>query len=219
MKRHGEWPSYQISNRSVHLSGRGDLTYWKSEDYDAALQKCREDDARRARDFYDDISASIGAGGGWLDFGTGLGGVAHEFLTLRPRRSPADFKGDHTEAGDTKEKEEEQAEERRRDVIRTAESAETAATSAMGRIGVLEVQKGALEALHRHLAPKGVQVYREMAEIPAQTPFQLVTLFHVFEHLDRPIETLQGIREKMTQGGKLIVEGELKGGGGTPMVV
>ena len=171
------------------FSGREDLTYWQSADYDAALEKCREDDARRARDFFPEISGSLDAGG-WLDFGTGLGGVAHQFLgELQRRRQKADGSNRKAkeDAGDNEDNEEE---------------------SRRPRIGVVEVQKGALEALHRHLAPKGVEVYRELAEIPDPTPFRLVTLFHVFEHLDRPIETLKSIKEKMVQGGQLIVEGE-----------
>ena len=77
------------------------------------------------------------------------------------------------------------------------------------RIGVVEVQAGALAALHRHLEPNGVEIYSSVEAIPDKVDkqFQLVTLFHVLEHLDEPIEILKQLRGKMEKGGKIIVEG------------
>ena len=39
-----------------------------------------------------------------------------------------------------------------------------------------------------------------------QNFFDVVTMFHVFEHLKNPIETLKSIRGKMAIGAKIIIE-------------
>ena len=39
-----------------------------------------------------------------------------------------------------------------------------------------------------------------------ETDVDVVTLFHVFEHLTEPLEALQALRSKMKPGGKLIIE-------------
>ena len=88
------------------------------------------------------------------------------------------------------------------------------------RIGVVEVQRGALEALNRHLKPKGVEIFSCLEDIPTgggrgvdvdkvDEGFQIVTLFHVMEHLENPVEILAQIKDKMATGGKLIVEGDV----------
>ena len=51
----------------------------------------------------------------------------------------------------------------------------------------------------------GYDVYASVAEVPEEQ-IEVVTLFHVLEHLTRPIETLRDIKETMVAGGKLIVE-------------
>ena len=65
----------------------------------------------------------------------------------------------------------------------------------------VEPQAGARAAL----AAAGYRVYRSLEDVP-DADFEVVTLFHVFEHLTDPIATLATLRQKMTAGAKLIVE-------------
>jgi len=51
----------------------------------------------------------------------------------------------------------------------------------------------------------GYKVYADIGEVP-EAEFDTVTLFHVFEHLDEPIETLKKIAHKIKGGGRLIIE-------------
>jgi len=51
----------------------------------------------------------------------------------------------------------------------------------------------------------GYQVYRDVESVPTNH-FEIVTLFHVFEHLTEPIETLKAVAERMVSGGKLVIE-------------
>ncbi len=51
----------------------------------------------------------------------------------------------------------------------------------------------------------GHRVYPDIQKVP-DYDFEIVTLFHVLEHLTDPVGTLRLIREKMVAGGKLIVE-------------
>ncbi len=48
-------------------------------------------------------------------------------------------------------------------------------------------------------------VVRSRDELSESTTYDVVTLFHVLEHLDDPVETLRWIRSKMNAGGALIV--------------
>lgn len=52
------------------------------------------------------------------------------------------------------------------------------------------------------LISEGYNVYKTLKEIS----FDVVTLFHVFEHLIYPIKTLKSIYKKMNSGGKIIIE-------------
>lgn len=51
----------------------------------------------------------------------------------------------------------------------------------------------------------GYSVYSSI-EDAEQNFFDIVTLFHVFEHFKNPIEALKSIREKMVKGAKIIIE-------------
>lgn len=51
----------------------------------------------------------------------------------------------------------------------------------------------------------GYDVYASIEDAD-QSFFDVVTLFHVFEHLKNPIEALKSIREKMVKGAKIIIE-------------
>lgn len=60
-------------------------------------------------------------------------------------------------------------------------------------------------AVRAELIRCGYQVYADLAEVP-EGHFDVVTLFHVFEHLPDPLGALILISNKMMAGGKLIVE-------------
>ena len=55
------------------------------------------------------------------------------------------------------------------------------------------------------LQEAGFNVY-PLTEDIKEVDFDIVTMFHVLEHLDEPIEVLKQIREKMTDNGKIVIE-------------
>lgn len=61
------------------------------------------------------------------------------------------------------------------------------------------------EEIRQELLHRGYSVAPNLEGIP-NNYFDVVTLFHVFEHLTDPIQTLKLISEKMVPGGRLIVE-------------
>ena len=65
----------------------------------------------------------------------------------------------------------------------------------------MEPQSGARECLQR----LGYQVYRDLQDV-RDNDFDVVTLFHVFEHLTQPLEFLRRIREILKPGGKIVIE-------------
>ena len=65
----------------------------------------------------------------------------------------------------------------------------------------VEPQQGARESLQK----LGYQVYRDLEEVPDQS-IEVVTLFHVVEHLTEPLKELQKIRNIMKPGGSIIIE-------------
>jgi SAM-dependent methyltransferase len=48
-------------------------------------------------------------------------------------------------------------------------------------------------------------VYADIADTD-NDHFDVVTLFHVFEHLQDPLDTLKTIRQKLVKGGRVIIE-------------
>jgi len=64
-----------------------------------------------------------------------------------------------------------------------------------------ELQPGPRE----YLNSKGVKCHASLDSIPDET-YDIITMFHVFEHLDDPIGVLEGCYKKLKKGGKLIVE-------------
>ncbi len=73
--------------------------------------------------------------------------------------------------------------------------------STAGQTCAVEPQEGIRDELSRC----GYRVYSNLKEVP-DNDFGVVTLFHVFEHLPEPLETLISIRDKMTAGSSLILE-------------
>jgi 2-polyprenyl-3-methyl-5-hydroxy-6-metoxy-1,4-benzoquinol methylase len=61
------------------------------------------------------------------------------------------------------------------------------------------------EQARAELTKEGIQTYARVEDVPDEH-FEVVTLFHVFEHLTEPIETLETITRKMATGGRLIIE-------------
>lgn len=60
-------------------------------------------------------------------------------------------------------------------------------------------------AAREELTKLGYQIYPDVEQLP-DSHFEVVTLFHVLEHLSRPVETLKLLRDKMDQSGRIIVE-------------
>jgi 2-polyprenyl-3-methyl-5-hydroxy-6-metoxy-1,4-benzoquinol methylase len=61
------------------------------------------------------------------------------------------------------------------------------------------------EQARKSLADLGYKVY-PLVEDVKENDFDIVTLFHVLEHFTHPIETLRSIKNKMSKGGKIIIE-------------
>ena len=61
------------------------------------------------------------------------------------------------------------------------------------------------EAIRSILEKKGFTMFKTAGEMPKET-FELVTLFHVLEHILNPLETLRQVREAMRPGATLLVE-------------
>lgn len=65
----------------------------------------------------------------------------------------------------------------------------------------VEPQKRALDALKA----EHYEAYGDIADVPADD-LDVVTLFHVFEHLTDPLDLLQTARFKMKDGGRIVIE-------------
>jgi len=59
--------------------------------------------------------------------------------------------------------------------------------------------------LRNELVKLGYRVYPNIEEVP-NCDFDVVTLFHVFEHFTDPIEILRSILERIKEGGKIVIE-------------
>lgn len=65
----------------------------------------------------------------------------------------------------------------------------------------VEPQQGKRELLQQ----LGYEVYADTGLIQRED-FEVITLFHVFEHLTDPVGTLQQLRQRMLPGGRLVIE-------------
>lgn len=61
------------------------------------------------------------------------------------------------------------------------------------------------QATRKCLQDAGYIVYRDLEDVP-QSDIDVVTLFHVMEHLIEPLKTLSQIKKVMKPGGKIIIE-------------
>jgi len=68
-------------------------------------------------------------------------------------------------------------------------------------VHAVEPQTGA----RKELSELGYFMYRTIEEAPCDY-FEVVSLFHVFEHFTDPMNTLLNIKEKMTKEGKIVIE-------------
>ena len=66
----------------------------------------------------------------------------------------------------------------------------------------IELQK----EIRDHLKSLGYQMYGSILEIPNNIKFDIISLFHVFEHLSTPLEVLKQLRRKLNEKGKIIIE-------------
>jgi len=69
------------------------------------------------------------------------------------------------------------------------------------RIVAVEPQQRALDTLKK----EGYEAYGDIAEVPFYE-FDVITLFHVFEHLTDPLDLLKIAYDKLKVGGKIIIE-------------
>ncbi len=58
---------------------------------------------------------------------------------------------------------------------------------------------------HKIAANKGVSVASQLADIPAQGQFNVISLWHVLEHVADPRETLKQLFERCSKGGLLVI--------------
>ena len=69
------------------------------------------------------------------------------------------------------------------------------------RAVAVEPQQRALDALKE----ENYEAYSDIADVPYDD-FDVITLFHVFEHLTEPLELLKVAYDKLAVGGKLVIE-------------
>ena len=64
-----------------------------------------------------------------------------------------------------------------------------------------------LEArLQPHFQTHGLEVFQNINELPSNQRFDLITAFHVVEHLDDPAKTLRQLATRLQGGGRIIIE-------------
>ncbi len=69
------------------------------------------------------------------------------------------------------------------------------------RVVAVEPQQTACQALKK----EGYEVHADISQVP-YNDFDIITLFHVFEHLIAPLDLLQNAYDKLKVGGKIIIE-------------
>jgi SAM-dependent methyltransferase len=69
-------------------------------------------------------------------------------------------------------------------------------------ISGIELQK----EIRDYLTKSGYAMYGSLEEVPNKVKFDVISLFHVFEHLSTPLKYLKDIKDKLVEGGKIIIE-------------
>src|SRR5690554_4247893 len=80
--------------------------------------------------------------------------------------------------------------------------------AALDRLGPLTSEYAAVEPQETtasFLTQLGHKVYRRVDKVP-EAKFDVITLFHVFEHLNSPLATLNELKRKLAPGGRLVIE-------------
>ncbi len=62
------------------------------------------------------------------------------------------------------------------------------------------------ERLHEHFKKNGLSVFKSISELPPSQRFDLITAFHVIEHLQDPAATLKQLASKLKEGGGIVIE-------------
>ncbi|MCR9140717.1 MAG: class I SAM-dependent methyltransferase [bacterium] len=60
--------------------------------------------------------------------------------------------------------------------------------------------------LEERYAKLGVQRYADVSDLPEKPAFDLITMFHVMEHLPDPRAMLQALAAKLKPGGRIVIE-------------
>ena len=84
----------------------------------------------------------------------------------------------------------------------------TGAGALLDALGPVARRVGAVEPqpeFNAALRARGYEVHRSMAEIPEASQ-DVITLFHVFEHLFDPLGDLRVLRERLVPGGRIVIE-------------
>lgn len=58
----------------------------------------------------------------------------------------------------------------------------------------------------KHLLNEGIDVYEAIDMVEPSAKFDIITMFHVIEHLEKPGEIIRKIRDRLSDGGLLVVE-------------
>lgn len=61
-------------------------------------------------------------------------------------------------------------------------------------------------AAREHLLSEGIDVYESVDMIDPSVKFDVITMFHVIEHLEEPVKIMRTLRERLTDNGLLVVE-------------
>lgn len=60
------------------------------------------------------------------------------------------------------------------------------------------------KSLTKYYEETGIDVKNSLSQIPEK--FDVITMFHVLEHLENPIEILEQLKQKLNKNGKIIIE-------------
>ena len=67
----------------------------------------------------------------------------------------------------------------------------------------IELQQEICDYLNHSL---GYDMYQSLVGMPKELKFDIISLFHVFEHVSTPLEQLRLLRERLNENGKIIIE-------------
>lgn len=76
------------------------------------------------------------------------------------------------------------------------------ARSVARRVVGIELEK----RLQVHFREKQLDVFENVDELPVSLHFDIITAFHVIEHLENPANILEQLSSRLREGGKIIVE-------------